>query len=258
MWPNISSVLYDWATDNTRETLYLWIVEGYVSLYCSRNNNYNNTFKLSSLRWRSLSILWSCPRVREGWNGKSVQWPPLWVTVSVRFAEKGAEPKGKALDLLVDLCSYPHRWSWTRSWMQAAKKSFNFHLYLNEIPSFQGNIILILDIDRLLDSLSSPTSSSSSSSFMSLSHSECSSLQTGSKTVCGSQQQDASSATEMQTRACSLCLTWPDILRNLGISLRDVGFNQSHLDVTRTCWLWVWVEDMTSDLAGHFRHELQV
>ena len=29
----------------------------------------------------------------------------------VRLGEKGAEPKGKALDLLVNLCSYPQLWS---------------------------------------------------------------------------------------------------------------------------------------------------
>ncbi len=80
-------------------------------------------------KWRSLSILVSCSRGREGWNGRltdgSVQLP---VYVPVCRSEEGEELQGEALDLPVNLRSYGHElWVMTertRSQIQAAKMSF--------------------------------------------------------------------------------------------------------------------------------------
>lgn len=67
---------------------------------------------------RSSSITGLCSRVSERWTVRLTDWCSICsdavvVNLSWWITSSGEELKGKALEIPLDQCSYPHLWSWT-------------------------------------------------------------------------------------------------------------------------------------------------
>jgi len=84
------------------------------------------------LKWRSLSISWSyCCVMDWGFVSSDDDAAP------VRYSEKGAVLKGKAVDLLIHLHSNPSQWSWDLGLNQNNKIAYTS--CWNDLPTEDGS-----------------------------------------------------------------------------------------------------------------------